>query len=566
VTPGRGADVTDPTGAAGPASPIGPARPAPGVTVGRVPRGGATLAGTWTLVRFILRRDRVRLAVWIVGITLLVLTTAASIEGLYPTQADLDRAAQTAEDNAALIALQGPAYALDTLGGQAVFNIGASGYVVVALMAMFLVGRHTRADEENGRTELLRATVLGRNAPVTAVLVVAMAAFAVLGALITLSMLSQDLPTAGSVLYGAAMAGFGLLFAGVTAVTVQVTEQNRTALGLAGVVLGATYVIRAVGDVGDGTLSWLSPMGWAQATRPYAGERWWPLLLLAGGGAACVAGAFTLLGVRDLGGGLVPPRPGPPTASEPLTRPTGLALRLQRGSLAGWALGLGLTGVSYGSIGQDVGDLIGDNDSFRDIIAQSGGSLTDSFFTTSLLMMALIAGGFAVSSALRPRSEETSGRAEPLLATGLSRSRWAGSHLAVTLGGSVVLMLAAGLGMGLTYGIAAGDLGQVGRLLGAAIVYVPALWVLVGVAMVLFGVVPRATTGAWAVLIACFVVGLLGELLDLPAWVVDLSPFQHVPQMPSQGFTLTPVLVLTGVAAALIAAGVTAFRHRDTGY
>jgi ABC-2 type transport system permease protein len=180
--------------------------------------------------------------------------------------------------------------------------------------------------------------------------------------------------------------------------------------------------------------------------------------------------------------------------------------------------------------------------------------------------MALIAGGFAVSSALRPRSEETSGRAEPLLTTGLSRSRWARSHLAVTLGGSVVLMLAAGLGMGLTYGIAAGDLGQVGRLLGAAIAYVPALWVLVGVATVLFGVAPRATTAAWAVLVACFVIGLLGALLDLPDWVIDLSPFQHVPQMPSQGFTLTPVVALTGAAAALIAAGVAAFRQRDTGY
>jgi hypothetical protein len=179
--------------------------PAAGAALAPPPARGTTLTGTWALVRFILRRDRVRLVVWIAGITLLVLSTAASVEGLYPTQADLDKAAQTANDNAALIALNAPSYALDTLGGQAVFNVGSFGYVVMALMGMFLVGRHTRADEEAGRTELLRATVLGRNAPVTAVLVVAAGAFAVLGGLITLSMLSQDLPTAGSVLYGVAM-------------------------------------------------------------------------------------------------------------------------------------------------------------------------------------------------------------------------------------------------------------------------------------------------------------------------------------------------------------------------
>ena len=527
---------------------------------------GTTLPGTWSLVRFILRRDRVRLLVWIVGITLLVLSTAASIEGLYPTQADLDKAAQTANENAAIIALNAPSYALDTLGGQVVFNVGSFGYVVMALMGMFLVGRHTRADEENGRTELLRATVLGRNAPVTAVLVAAAGAFAVLGGLITLSMLSQDLPMAGSVLYGAAMGGFGLLFACVTAVTVQVTEHNRAALGFAGVLLGAAYVVRAVGDVGDGTLSWVSPMGWAQAARPYAGERWWTLPLLAAAAALCVGVAFALQGVRDLGAGLVPPRPGPPVASAALVRPGGLALRLQRASLAAWTVGLGLAGVSYGSVGQDVRDLIGDNNAFEDIIAQGGGSLTDAFFTTSLLMLALIAGGFAISSTLRLRSEEVGGRAEPLLATGLGRTRWVTSYLAVALAGSAALMAAAGFGMGLTYGLSVSDLGQVGRLVGAAVAFVPALWVLVGVTLVLFGFAPRTTAVAWGVLVACFVIALFAELLDLPSWLSDVSPFQHVPAMPAQGFALTPIVALMAVAAALIAAGVAGFRRRDAGY
>jgi ABC-2 type transport system permease protein len=541
--------------------------PATGAALPPAPARGTTLTGTWALVRFILRRDRVRLVVWIAGITLLVLSTAASVEGLYPSQADLDKAAQTANDNAALIALNAPSYALDTLGGQAVFNVGSFGYVVMALMGMFLVGRHTRADEEAGRTELLRATVLGRNAPVTAVLVVAAGAFAVLGGLITLSMLSQDLPTAGSVLYGVAMGGFGLLFACVTAVTVQLTEHNRAALGFAGALLGASYVLRAVGDVGDGTLSWASPMGWAQAARPYAGERWWTLLLLAGTAIVCVAVALVLLGRRDLGGGLVPPRPGPPVASTALVGSRfGLPFRLQRASLAAWTIGLGLTGVSYGSVGQDVRDLIGNNSAFEDIIAQGGGSLTDAFFTTSLLLLALIAGGFAISSTLRLRGEEAGGRAEPLLATGLGRTQWVTSYLAVALGGSAALMTAAGLGMGLTYGVAVSDLGQVGRLVGAAVAFVPALWVLVGVTLVLFGFAPRATAAAWGVLVACFVIGLFAELLDLPGWLVDVSPFQHVPAMPSEGFALTPIVALTATAAVLLVAGVVGFRRRDAGY
>ena len=527
---------------------------------------GTTLTGTWSLVRFIVRRDRVRLPVWIIGITFLVLSNAASVKSLYPTQADLDKVAQTETENAALIALNAPAYGLDTVGGQAVFNVGSFGYAAMVLMGMFLVGRHTRADEETGRTELLRAAVVGRNAPVTAVLVVAAGAFAVLGGLITLSMLGQDLPTEGSALYGVAMAMFGLLFACITAVTVQATEHNRAALGLAGTVLGVSYVLRAIGDVGSGTLSWLSPMGWAQAARPYAGERWWSLLLLTGAAILYVGVAFALLSVRDLGGGLVPPRPGPPVASPALLRPGGLALRLQRSSLAAWTLGLGLAGVSYGSVGQDVRDLVGDNKTFEDIIARGGGSLTDAFFRTALLMLALIAGGFAISSTLRLRSEESGGRAEPLLATALGRTRWATSYVAVALGGSLGLMAAAGFGMGLTYGIAVSDLGQVGRLVGAAVAFVPALWVLVGVALALFGFAPRATTAAWGVLAACLVIGLFADLFELPNWVVDLSPFEHVPQTLTQGFALGPVAALTAAAAALVVAGAIGFRRRDAGY
>ena len=523
------------------------------------------MTGTWTLVRLILRRDRLRLALWILGIALVVWSSAASVKGLYPTQADLEAAAAPLYDNAAVIALNGPTYGIDNLGGQIVFQVGSFGYVVMALMGMFLVGRHTRADEEEGRTELLRATVVGRTAPVTAVLVVATAAFALLGVLIALSVLSTGVPAAGSWLYGAAMAGFGLLFACVTAVTVQVSSHNRAALGLAGAVLGAAYVLRAIGDIGSGTLSWLSPMGWAQAARPFAGDAWWTLGLLAAGCVALVAVAFVLLGIRDLGGGLVPPRPGPADASRALTTPVGLAVRLQRAALIGWVAGLVLTGVAYGSVGNDVADLVGDNQSMEDIIAQAGGNLTDSFFSTALLTIALIAGGYAISSALRLRSEETSGRLEPVLATAVSRTRWAASHTALALVGSALAMLATGLATGITYALVAGDGGQVARLTGAALAFVPALWVLVGVAVALFGLAPRAVGVAWGALVVCLVIGLFGEIFDLPTWVRDVSPFQHVPQMPAAGFSLLPTALLLLVAGALLVAGFAGFRRRDAG-
>jgi ABC-2 type transport system permease protein len=526
----------------------------------------STLTGTGTLVRLILRRDRVRLSVWVLGITLLVLVTASSIRDLYPTQADLDTAAETAEANAALIALQGPAYALDTLGGQVVFNFGAFGFAVVALMGMFLVGRHTRADEEAGRTELLRATVVGRNAPVTAVLLVAAGAYVVLGALATLSLVGQDLPATGSVAFGLAIAGFGFLFACITAVAAQAVEYTRPVYGLVAAVLGVSYVLRAVGDAGSGTVSWLSPMGWAQGMRAFAGERWWPLLLLLGWSALMIWAAHALLAHRDLGGGLLRPRLGAAGAGPLLASPLGLAFRLQRWTVVAWVVGMALAGISYGTVVTDIGDLIGDNSALDDLIAQGSGSLTETFLATTLLSMALIGGGFAVSSTLRLRSEETSGHGEAVLATTTSRPRWSASHLLIALAGSVLLLLAAGLGLGATYGIVIDDPGQVPRLTGAALAYAPALWVIVAIAFFVFGFAPRAVAVVWAVFGLSVVIGFLGELLQLPSWLRDLSPFQHVPAMPADGFTAVPLVALTVVAAAVVLAGMVAFGRRDAGY
>jgi ABC-2 type transport system permease protein len=437
------------------------------------------------------------------------------------------------------------------------------GAIVLALMSAFMVTRHTRAEEESGRAELVRATVVGRHAAPTAVLAVMVVTNLVVALGVTLGLQGIGLGAAGSFALGAGMAGAGMAFGALAAVTAQVTENTRAATGIAGAAIGAAFVVRAAGDMGNGALSWLSPLGWVHKVRPFDGEQWWVFGLFVATTAALVALAFALAARRDFAAGFVPPRPGPARAPGALLRPLGLPLRLQRASLVSWAGGLFLTGVAYGSVGEDVEEVVGDSDTVRDVIAQGQGDLTDLFFVTTALMLALIGAGYAVSSALRPRSEEAAGRAEPLLATALGRTRWMAGHLVLAVVGSAVVLAAAGAGTGLAYGIAVGDLGQLPRLTGVSLAYAPAVWVLVGLAVALFGAFPRAVPAIWGALAACAVVGILGQLLDLPGWVSDLSPFQHVPEVPASDLDVVPLAILTAVAAALLAGGLAAFRHRD---
>ena len=523
----------------------------------------SALAGVPLLLRFALRRERIRIPVYIALFTVIVAQNAAGSEQLYTTQAERAEYAATVAGNPGLIAMVGPPYALTSVGGDVAWQMGGFGAAIVALMSVFIVGRHTRAEEQSGRSELVGAAPVGRFAPLAVALIVVAAAQVLLGAAVTLTMLGFDQPTAGSLALGVSLTGAGLVFAGVAAVAAQVAQTTSAMSGIAGGALGAAYALRAAGDVGDGTLSWLSPIGWAQAMRPYAGERWWPLALSLGAAAALMAAGVALRARRDDGEGLVAPRPGPATASPRLTTPLGLALRLQRGALLGWSAGLFFSGLSIGLTGRDAESLIGDGGEISDILGSSAGDLVDQYFAVSMLTMALIGTGFGVQAALRMRAEETSGRLEPLLATALSRRAWTAAYVAVAMAGSALVLAANGLGAGLADAINSDDAGQLPRLLAAAVVPTPAVWVVVAAAVALFGLVPRAAVAAWGVLGACVLVSVLGPLLGLPDWVLELSPFEHVPQLPADDFRSGPLLALCAVAAALTAVGMLAFRRRD---
>ncbi|MBB0245877.1 ABC transporter permease [Streptomyces alkaliphilus] len=538
----------------------------------------ATLAGTGILLRFALRRDRVRMAVWAIGLVLGTAMSAASFEGAYTDEAARQSLIESTAVPAGL-ALTGPAeYLTDYTYASMLAHqmIGFTG-VLIALMAVLTVTRHSRDEEETGRSELLRAGVLGRHAQLTAALAAAAVSSLIVGLLMALSLIGLDMEgttASGALLYGLAHTAVALVFAGAAAVTVQLTAHTRAASGMALAAVGAAYALRAAGDAtgdlaeggaGGGVwLSWLSPIGWAQRTFVFVEDRWWPLLLCLAPAAALAALGYVLSTHRDVGAGLWAARGGRPRASGALAHPFGLALRLQRGLLIGFTIGVALLGAMYGSVIGEVEGMLGDVDVIQDSLAQLGGAtLAESFVSMVLIPLSTVAAVYAVLASLRIRAEETGGRAESLLATGLSRARWVGGHLAVALLGSTAALVAGGLVLGVTGALALGDGGLVGSVLGASLAYGPALWMTVGVTAVLIGWAPRASVVAWVVPVGAFVLGYLGTLLDFPQWLINLSPFTHVPRLPAREMAWTPLLVLTALAAGLLWLGLVGLRRRD---
>jgi ABC-2 type transport system permease protein len=526
-----------------------------------------SLAGTGTLIRFTLRRDRVRLPVWILAITLAVLGSVASFAETYPTAADRQDRAEVL-DNPIGELFTGPGYGLEnyTYGAMTANEMLPLTAVVAALMSIFLVVRHTRAEEESERAELVRSTPVGRHAPIVATLTVVGGANLVLGALLTLGLPASldDLSTTGSLAFSAALVGVGLVFAGVAVVVAQLTVYARGALGTASTILGFAYLLRAVGDITDTGLVWLSPFGWATELRAYVDERWWPLLLSVAAAASLGAAAVAINARRDIGAGLLAERRGPATASRLLGSPLGLAVRLQRATLGWWSLVLFVLGLVYGGVAREAGQQ--DIDALDDYLARVGqAAAVDQYVALTLFISSLVAIGYAIQAATRLRKEETEFRADTVLATPVSRLRWARSHYAMALAGSVVLLAALGLGAGVARSLSERDAGELPRLVGAALAYAPALWIFVGLVAALYGLAPRATGAAWGALAAVVLAGWLGPLLQLPDWVYELSPAEHVPRLPVADFSVAPLAILTLVAAGLLAVGLAGFRRRDLG-
>jgi ABC-2 type transport system permease protein len=523
--------------------------------------------GTGPLVRLILRRDRVILPIWILVLPLLALALATSYAQLYPTVALREAFAHDVAGNPAEVALLGPVF-IPNIAGLTAWRWSMAAAVIIGIASMLTVIRHTRTEEETGRRELLSSSIVGRNAALTAALIVTFSANVLMAILTAAGLISLGLPVAGSIALGLSAAAVGWTFTALAGIAAQLTQSAGAAKGLVGVFIGLFYLLRAFGDSGLPWLTWLSPLGWMRSVRPFADERWWIFALFLVLVALLTGAAYMLSTQRDLGASLLQPRPGPAVASPGLNNPFALAWRLQRGMLLSWIVSFIILGAAFGYIAQTAARQLPASFQVSSLFASSKTSFSDVFFTLALLIFVEALSAYVILATLQLRSEEVAMRVDPILATAVGRVRWAISHFIFAILGSALILTAFSLTAGLMYGLSIGKVGyELPRILIASLAYLPSIWVLAGSTLIFFGLLPRFSVFAsWTLLAILILIDLAGELHQVNQTIQNISPFAHVPKLLLvSGASVVPLIGLLLVAILFSVIGLIGFQRREIG-
>jgi ABC-2 type transport system permease protein len=485
----------------------------------------------------------------------------------YPTLSDRLAFVRSFADNDALRLFYGYPYDPVTVGGYCAWRVGGTLAIAAAVFGVLAAVRALRSEEDTGRMELILAGAVGRGTAYLSAMAAIAADTLILWLAQFAGFVAGGLPAGGSAYLALATTSVVPVFVGVGAVASQLAPTRRIALELGSATVGLFLLLRVIADTSSsvGWLRWATPLGWAEELRPFTRARPLILLLPVAAGALLLAAAARIATRRDVGTGVLPARDTAAPRLRLLSSPTAQALRSERGGLIVWLISAGAFAFILGMVSTSISSA-GISKSIQREIARlgSGSIVTPTGYLAFVFIFFILAVSLFVCAQIgAARQEEADEQLETLLAQPVSRHGWLGGRLLLAAGAAVTISLVAGL---LTWAGAAsqGVSISLARMLEAGANCLPVALLFLGIAALAYAIVPRASAGvAYGLVTVSFLWDLLGSLLGVPKWLVELTPFTHVGLVPAQPFRggAAAIMVGIGLLAAVAALGV--FRRRD---
>jgi ABC-2 type transport system permease protein len=492
---------------------------------------------------------------------------AAGYDSTYPTLADRMQFAQTFGDNKALRVFYGVPKDLLTSGGYTEWRVGGVLQLIAAVLGLVAAVKVFRGQEDSGRYELLLSGPFGRRGAFWAGLGAVLGGTAMIGTVTFIGLAAAGLAVGDSALLALATASAAVSFAGVGAVTSQLASSRRAALELGGAAFVAAFILRVVSDTSSSLAwaRWATPLGWAEDVHPFTDFDFKGFLPPIAAVAILLVVALRLWQRRDVGVGLLPSRESRPPRLGLLSSPTALALRGEVASLSAWIAGTAAFAFVVGVLSASVSE-INVSEKLQEQLQRLGAaSITTAsgYLSLTFLFFVLVVALFACSQVVAARHEESDGRLETLFSSAVDRSSWFVGRLVLAVAGAVALSVLAGV---LAWAGAASQGANVGLgdMLAAGANCLPVALLFLALSALAFALVPRATAGiAYGLVLLAFVWELFGSLLNVPTWLLDLSPFHQLGLVPAESFKTPAALVMLAIAIAAATAATLAFEHRD---
>ncbi|MBE9890125.1 tetronasin resistance protein [Enterococcus faecium] len=517
-----------------------------------------------------LSRDWKKILIWLVGVTTFSggfvpafeeLTSGQGLAGLYETL-----------QNPAMIAMVGPTPASNaaeyTLGAIYANEMLLFCSLFAAVISVLHVVSQTRKKEELGLIELIRSFRVGRQANSLAVIAESILINLLLAISISCTMIffqADSITAEGSWLFGLSVGSMGILGSAVALFAAQLMPSSASSNGLSLAFLGGLYLLRAITDVADSSLSMWNPLGWSYLTYPFTTNNWIPLLYLFLFSLILIISSFVLEEHRDLNTGYIPEREGKPYAKRSLLSLRGLLFYLNKGMTISWLITFGLMGAAYGSIYGNMQQFLESNDLMKQMFIQSGVSIEKNFTSTIMVVLICLAAILPIASINRLFTEETHGRMNQLFATKISRNQlyWTNMLLAILFAILAILISSGALGLSALASMKDAKDMDLLMFLKAGFNFLPAVLVFIGISGFLFGWLPRMGKLAYIYLAYSFALNYFGGILDLPEWFSKTAVPSWVPRMPNDSFDLSVFLMLSCISLALFVLGSIGYRRRD---
>jgi ABC-2 type transport system permease protein len=485
----------------------------------------------------------------------------------YPTLSDRLAFAHSFAGNDALRLFYGYPYDPVTVGGYSAWRVGGTLAITAAVFGVLAGVRALRSEEDSGRMELVLAGAVGRGTAYLSALAAIAAGVLILWLAQFAGFLAGGLSTGGSAYLALAITSVVPVFAGVGALASQLAPTRRVALELGSATVALFLLLRVIADTatGAGWLRWATPLGWAEELRPFTGARPLVLLLPLAASVLLLAAAALLAAGRDIGTGVLPAHDSAEPRLRLLSSPSAQALRGERASLIAWLLGTGAFAFILGMVSTSISSAGISKSVQREIAKLGSGSIVTpaGYLAFVFIFFVLAVSLFACAQVGAASEQEADEQLETLLAQPVSRRGWLGGRLLLAIGASVAISMTAGL---LTWaGAASQGVGiSLPRMLEAGANCLPVGLLFLGIAALAYAILPRASAGiAYGLVTVAFLWDLIGSLLGVPKWLVELTPFQHVGLVPAQPFRASAAAVMLVLAALCCGSALWAFRRRD---